>query len=404
MSTRRVLPTQAPPANRLDVVLRAGLRRCVADMSVVSIDVKQDKGSLTKQSEPQQHVKPVIKKRHPIRTQERLFSEAGKDSDKPRAVRNDNAEHRRIYAVVCYTHLFDTILSDMIGHPTKKPFDLLMQMPAVPSWSPVWEAALAFFDLTEGYKIDAGAAIINNGCGWATLNYHNRELEDAKQEWLWDMKNVYDAISDDRTKYDALKSGQDVPDRNVDDMIKFVNGSLSRMMLEFKECFSPWSQWIEPSEGGASVHQPSFFAKKDVNGQSFCRARNVLFSGSYDNDVGISYLSERMLSTTYNVETAIWFTGTNNFIGKPPTGTLLVLVLDPEVSVVNVHAITSTLSDSFLCYGKECEIIVEPGCVYNRIEDFEEFEVHKKEWEEVERGLNPAKTPPKVEFYHVLPP
>jgi hypothetical protein len=386
-------------------VLRAGLEHGVAGMSIVSIDTKLERqgkaalkegraNQLVLQDEQLQWQRQVanklIKKRPLVRTQERRLNEATglEDIDKPRVVRNDDPEHRRIYAVVCYTNLFDKILADMLKYPCASPFELLMQMNKMPYWSTPWEAGLAFFDLTVGYEIDAGAAMIDAGCEEATLRYELGKFERDKQLWLLGMQAEYLAIRD------GVKS----PDGDPSAMIKFLDGSLRRMMQDFKANFSPWLQWTSD----ARVDQPSFVAKMDSDGTPLCRTTNILLSGNPGLDVDTSRLSRRMVSTTYDLGTAIAFTKTE--MNGPPMGTLLVLVLDLHVEVVNVHAVTSTLSDSFLCFEEECEVIVEPGCQYMRMNDLSAHPVHQEEWQKTETQIKPAKRPAKVEFYRVLAP
>ena len=71
----------------------------------------------------QKNARRLITKRAAVRTQARGAASA--DSDKIGILRSDKADHRRMYAVVCYTRHFDKILVAMTRNPDKDPFEIV---------------------------------------------------------------------------------------------------------------------------------------------------------------------------------------------------------------------------------------------------------------------------------------
>ena len=66
-------------------------------------------------------------------------------------------------------------------------------------------------------------------------------------------------------------------------------------------------------------------------------------------------------------------------------------------------ALVVPLTDGFLCFEEECEIIVEQNCKYEPLQTLDEFPVQKKEFEDAWRGYEKDK-PPVVLFFKVSAP
>lgn len=419
MSVRHAPSTEAPATapKRLDAVLRAGLERKVASLSLVSIDAKEERQGAEARKEQRstpygirrrkqplasneelmrqqrQFADRLLKKRPVVRTQDRDVDD---EAVRPLVVRSDNAEHRRIFAVVCYTRTFDRMLVAMVKDPKMTPYKLYKESPwMLGTWSRVMPA-LAFFERDSLSSVDAGAARVEavSGCYLMNLTYEDKEKENEKMISLSDLGHSYSQKDYQGTPI--------VPDK--DDLYQlawFVNDGITHMMLEFKRSFAPWAQWASTSVGGmASFNDQSFMSGS-------CKARNLLFSGNRVSPVDPNRLSKRMISTSYALDSAVSFATPVG--GMESKGTLMVFVVDLNVEVVNVNAATSTVGEEFMCYSHECEIVVEAGCKYARLDNLDDYPVHKEEWEKALAEFDEApqkddSVRPDVAFFLVMSP
>lgn len=368
------------------------------DLSLLSIDAKADrkgkearKGARAKPySNPQEEQEQqrrladrLLAKRPVVRTMER-----GTGIEKPELLFSNNEEHRRIFAVVCYTRSFDGILVEMMRNPKKQPFDLWQSLPRTKTakWSRI-EAGLAFFHPDDYLEYDPGPARVDAvaECEAMFVNYDDTDDGKRKEAWLYNMGEVYDSLS----------SGEDI-DVDPDDYFQLqelMNESLSMMLRAFKKTFSPWKQWAPVEAGGQLVAAKASFMPKG------CGAQSVLFSGNRVPVPDPARLATRAISTSYSIATAIEFTENKE---KPP-GALMVLALDMDVEVVNVSAVTSAADDDFTCFQEECEIIIEPGVSYVRLPNLSEYPLHKQEYEKAWAGYEKDKSGPVV-FFRVMAP
>lgn len=421
MSARKP-PLVAPTARagRLAVVLNAGLERKLAGLSLVSIDAKEERQgkearkqarstpytprratpSVSEEEQRQQLLaaerqrqllaaEQRLKERPVVRTEDRKTEKGGA---RPGVVRNDNLEHRRIFAVVCYTKGFDMMLVAMAKDPDTNPFEIHEKMPwLLGSWDEV-SPALAFFGKTKG-DLEPGTALVEAkvDCSDMELSYEDREKEQPMMLNLEKMGYTY-------AKRDA-DGNPTIPDDDDTEQLKyFMNDGLIGMMREFKSSFAPWAKWASTSVGGLL----------DTNDQPFmaweCKAQNLLFSGNHVSPVDANRLSKRMLSTSYRVDTAIDFTMP---YARDLKGTLMVFVVDLDVDVVHVHAATSTVGDVFTCFANECEVVVEVGCTYVPIDNLDDYPVQNEEWKGAWDAFNQQPldwAQPDVAFFRVMPP
>lgn len=333
----------------------------------------------------------VLSQRGEIKTQERIYIDPleSQHGDKPKVLRNDNLDHLRTFALVCYTRGFDKILVEMSRNPGLAPFQLLVDNPDIRKDWPRLLPGLAFFNAGTqsdwGDGFDGGVAMVepSKGCEIVTLSYENKDDEEQQLIHLeLDLAVAYDNIGKD-DDYNRLED--------------FLDTGFTRMHKFFMRNFSPWIQWVGKDHS---------FLSKLKNGEVVCKPLRILFSGKKGDNVDSEMMSNRMLSASYDFDTAVYFTG--SYTSEPdkvwhPKGIFVVLVLDPDVEVINVHAATSLVDDNFLCFPSECEIILEMGCSYLQIADLDDFEAEKQEWETIWDEIKDY-PPAKVEFRRVLSP
>lgn len=341
----------------------------------------------------QKNARRLITKRAAVRPQDRGAASA--DSDKIGILRSDKADHRRMYAVVCYTRHFDKILVAMTRNPDKDPFEIVEGFDTFKRWGKI-VGALGFFDPDADSEYGTGAATIElaGACQLQFLNYDNEEAGDRRLVHVTELGVVFE-------KHFGIQANpEEVAYRDIEEVARFFDESMKQMWKAFIPNFTPWFQWANESVGGQSTaERSSNFMAKDKDGTPYCKALSVLFSGNRVQNPDPKRLGSRMLSTSYDIATAIGFTEKD----AVPHGALMVFVLDLDVQVVNVHAVTSPLTDDFLCFEEECEIIVEQNCHYERLPTLDEFPVQQKEFEEAWDGCKKAK-PPVVLFYRVSAP
>lgn len=425
MSARKP-PLVAPTARagRLAVVLNAGLERKLAGLSLVSIDAKEERQgkearkqarstpytprratpSVSEEEQRQQLLAAErrLKERPMVRTEDRETEERGA---RPGVVRNDNPEHRRIFAVVCYTKGFDTMLVAMTEDPDTNPFEIHEKMPwLLESWDEVnsWDKvspALAFFGKTKG-ALEPGTALVEAkvDCRDMELSYEDREKGQPMMLNLEKMGYTY-------AKKDADGNPTTPNDDDTEQLKYFMNDGLIGMMREFKSSFAPWAQWASTSVGGLLDTNDQPFMAWECKAQRKCKAQNLLFSGDHVSPVDPNRLSKHMVSTSYRVDSAITFAEPR----AEPRGTLMVFVVDLDVDVVHVHAATSTVGDAFTCFANECEVVVEVGCTYVPIDNLDDYPVQNGEWGRAwgafkERPQREDWVQPDVAFFRVMPP
>jgi hypothetical protein len=410
-------------AGRLAVVLNAGLERKLASLALVSIDAKGERQgkeawrqarstpytprratpSSSGEEQRQQQLaterqrqlliaEQRLKQRPVVRTQDRETEEEGA---RPVVVRNDNPEHRRIFAVVCYTGGFDRMLVAMTKDPDTEPFALHEDMSwLLGGWDEVYPA-LAFFGDTMD-SLEPGPALVEAKvrCSVMELSYEDKEKEQPMMLSLLEMGNTY-------AKKDADDNPTTPGDDDIGRLAYFMNDGINAMMREFKSSFAPWAQWASTSVEG-------LFDTKDQSFMSYmCKAQNLLFSGNRVSPVDPNRLSKRMLSTSYRVDAAMTFAKPRKNVALK--GTLMVFVVDLDVEVVNVNAATSLVGDEFMCFSNECEVVVECGCTYVPIVNLDDYPVQNEEWKMAwdEFKELPQKedwVQPDVAFFRVMPP